>query len=309
MKFGVPMVRAILAGFAALLLGSFDASAAGRESLGWGRLFNNDYLGDQHDRWRTGSYVVSKVIGYGWTGALPERAGEIIEFRFRSGTIAPEDIVTPAPGDRRYAGTLAFGVHTHFQRRSAEISLGGELVFTGPQTGIGELQTQMHKLFGAAVPGVLGTQIPNGVHPTARIEVGRTFRLSPTLSLRPFLEAQGGAETLLRMGGDVTFGHFGQRDLMMRDVVTGQRYRAGSGGDHTGFSAVLGADFAHVEHSVYLPAYDPVVMEDQRARVRAGVHWQGRKSSAFYGVTWLSEEFVGQRDSQLVGSLRINIRF
>lgn len=302
------MYRAILAGFAALILWTPDAYAAGRETLGWGRLFNNDFLGDGRDRWRTGSYVISKVTGYGWTGQRPERPGEIIEFRFRSETIAPENIVAAAPGDRRYAGSLSFGIYTHFQRRGTEISLGGDLVMTGPQTGIGDLQTEVHKILGASVPGVLGNQIPNGIHPTARVEFGRQIQLSSNLTFRPFFEAQGGAETLLRVGGDLTVGRFGQGELMLRDVTTGQRYRA-SRPDYTGFSAVFGADIAHVEHSIYLPVYDGIALTDQRTRVRAGVHWQGKKSSAFYGLTWLSEEFVGQPESQVVGSVRLNFRF
>ncbi|MDJ0627996.1 MAG: DUF2219 family protein [Rhodobacter sp.] len=303
------MTRLFLAGLAVLSL--FAASpgvAQGRESLGWGRLFTNDFLGDNRDRWRTGSYVVSKVIGYGWDGQRPERAGEIVEFRFRSETIAPENIVTAAPGDRRYVGALSFGVHTHFQRRGTEISLGGDLVITGPQTGIGDLQTEIHKIVGASVPGVLGNQIPDGFHPTALIEVGRTFRLSPQVQVRPFFEAQAGAETLVRAGGDVMIGRLGQDELLLRDVATGHRYRANRGA-HTGFAAVFGADIAHVEHSVYLPVYDGIALTDHRSRLRAGVHWQGRKSSAFYGLTWLSEEFVSQPEGQLVGSVRLNIRF
>ncbi|MDJ0823895.1 MAG: DUF2219 family protein [Rhodobacter sp.] len=302
------MFRAVLACLTALLLCPPDAAAAKRESLGWGRLFNNDFLGDNRDRWRTGSYVVSKVIGRGWDGRLPDRPGDVIEFRFRSETIAPENIVTAAPGDRRYVGALSLGAHTHFRRKAVEVSLGADLVVTGPQTGLGDLQTELHRILGASRPGVLGNQILDGFHPTALIELARPYRLSPSVVLRPFVEAQGGAETLVRLGGDVMIGRLGQDELMLRDVATGHRYRVNRGA-HTGFAAVFGADIAHVEHSVYLPAYDGIALTDTRTRLRAGVHWQGEKASAFYGLTWLGEEFVGQPEGQLVGSVRLNIRF
>ena len=72
---------------------------------------------------------------------------------------------------------------------------------------------------------------------------------------------------------------------------------------------IFGADIAHVEHSVFLPASRGYTLTDSRQRVRAGVHWQAKASSVFYGVTWLSKEFVGQREAQAVGSVRFDIRF
>ncbi len=302
------MLRACLAsGFAAFLSLS-SAPAAERETLGWGRIFTNDFLGDNDDRWRTGSNAISKVTGFGWDGALPDTAGEIIEYRFRSEIFAPDNIVTAAPGDRRYAGVLSFGMHTHFEKRGVELSGGLDLVVTGPQTGIGDFQTEMHRIFGAPTPGVLGNQIPNGFHPTALVEAARTYRISETFTARPFLELQAGAETLVRVGADLHFGRLGQDELWVRDVATGHRYRINRG-EHTGFSAVIGGDIAYVEHSIFLPVYDGYVLTDTRSRLRAGVHWQGEKSSVFYGLTWLGEEFAAQPESQVVGSVRLNIRF
>ena len=280
----------------------------GRETLGYGRIFNNDFLGDNEDRWRTGSNAVSMVRSYGWDGALPGRMGDILEFRLRTEIIAPDNIVTAAPGDRRYVGALSFGVHTHFQSAGAEISLGGDIVATGPQTGLGDLQTRAHKVFGAPVPGVLGNQIPNGFHPTALLEAGRSFEFGDTVAIRPFVEAQAGVETLVRVGGDISIGRLGRDELMLRDVVTGQRYRVNRGAG-AGFTAVIGGDIAYVEHSAYLPVYDGYQLTDTRSRLRAGLHWQGRKSSVFYGVTWLGKEFKAQPEGQLVGSVRLNIRF
>lgn len=302
------MYRAILAIFMALQLYSVAADAQGRVELGWGRLFTNDFLGDNKDRWRTGSYTVSKVVGRGWNGVLPEAMGEILEFRFRSETMAPASLIAPAPGDRRYAGVLSLGVHTQFEKRGVEFRLGGDLVFTGPQTGVGRLQSEIHKILGATVPTVLGNQIPNGIFPTLTAEAGRPFAITPNVIFRPFVEGQAGVETLIRFGGDLHIGQVGLDDLYLRDVVTGQRFRATRGGV-TGFAAVLGADAAYVAGSAYLPASDGYVLTDARLRVRAGVHWQGEKSSVFYGLTWLSEEFEAQSEPQVQGSVQLNIRF
>jgi len=303
------MYRTFLACLTAwLLICPVDVSAQGRSTLGWGRLFTNDYLGDNKDRWRSGAYVVSKVTGFGWNGERPERAGDIIEYRFRSDIIGPDNITAPKPGDRRYVGGLSFGVHTHFQRQGTEFSLGGDLVLTGPQTGVGSFQREVHKVFGAPLPTVLGNQIGNGFHPTASVEVGRPYQLTPMVNVRPFIELRAGAETLMRVGGDIMIGRLGTDELMLRDVATGHRIRATRGAE-TGFGFVLGADVAKVEHSVYLPVYSGYQLTDSRSRLRAGVHWQGEKSAVFYGLTWLGREFEAQPEAQMVGSVRIQIRF
>lgn len=290
------------------MLPAFQADAQGRGTLGWGRLFTNDYLGDNEDRWRSGSYSISKVTGFGWNGERPELVGEILEFRLRTDIIAPDNITTPAPGDRRYVGALSFGMHTHFQRQGTEFSVGGDLVVTGPQNGIGRFQREAHKIFGAPVPTILDDQIGNGFHPTATVELGRPFRLGPGLRLRPFMSVQAGVETLVRVGGDLTIGDLGAGALMLRDVATGHRVR-GTRARGTGVSFVLGGDIAHVEHSVYLPVYSGYRLTDTRQRLRAGVHWQGEKSAVFYGLTWLGKEFEAQPEAQVVGSLRLDIRF
>lgn len=283
-------------------------SSQDREKIGTGRLFTNDYLGDNKDRWRTGSYAISIARAYRWDGELPGGFGDLIEYRLRSDIIAPENIVAAAPGDRRYVGALSFGMHSHFQRYGTEFSAGADLVITGPQTGLGELQETIHDIFGASKPGVLGNQIPNGFHPTMTLEAGRSFDLAPNLRFRPFVEVQAGVETLARVGGDLHFGKLGSDELMIRDVTTGHRYRTTKGA-YTGFAAVFGADMAHVEHSTYLPSASGFALTDARSRVRAGVHWQGEKSSVFYGVTYLGEEFEAQPEGQVVGSVRLNIRF
>ena len=284
------------------------AMAQDRVTLGYGRLFSNDAFGDGQDRWRTGGSVISRVRGPAWAGALSAVPGEILEFRLRTEIMAPANIVAAAPGDRRFAGTIALGLHTHFSMGRADASVGADLVVIGPQTGLGRFQTRVHDLLGLDKPGVLNDQIGNLVQPTLTVEVGQALRFGPRVTLRPFIQAQGGVETLLRVGGDVVVGGAWQGALMLRDVGTGQRY-AGVRGDGAGLGLTLGGDMARMLGSAYLPEGGAAVLSDARSRLRAGVSWQGAQMGAFYGLTWLSPEFEGQDEGQVLGSVRVDFKF
>lgn len=302
------MVRAILAGLLAVFLLPNPGEAIERTTLGWGRLFNNDFLGEGRDRWRTGSYWVSLVRGPVWNGKLPDQIGAIIEYRFRAETITPANLTGPDPGDRRYVGALSFGGHSHFQWNKMEVRAGADLVFTGPQTGVGQFQRSLHQLFGAPVPAILDDQIPNGIHPTALVEFGQSVVLSHNLQLRPFIEMQAGVETFVRIGADLHFGKAGQADLFSRDVVTGHRVPITQTGP-LGLSIAVGGDVAHVEHSAYLPAYGGYDVSAPRWRARAGLMWQWTDAQVFYGLTYLGKEFGAQNEGQLVGSLMGKVSF
>ncbi len=311
------MKTGALAALAALILstltpGTAPAQEAAQERLilGWGRLFVNDALGDTRDRWRTGSYTVSLLTGRDWSGTLPDRPGELLEWRFHGEIIAPNSLsARPGTGDRRYAGILSLGLHTHFDWGGMETSLGADLVGTGPSTGVARFQRRVHEWLDMPKIRAHRDQIGDGIHPTLKGEVGRAFALGDSVTLRPFAAAEAGAETLVRAGGDITFGGFGTGALMLRDSTTGQRYR-GLESDHIeGFSLMLGADVARVFDSIYLPSGGDVTLSDTRSRVRAGVHWQGGASSVFYGLTWLGREFEEQKEGQLVGALNLNISF
>ena len=91
-------------------------------------------------------------------------------------------------------------------------------------------------------------------------------------------------------------------------MVTGQRYRVTRAAE-TGFALSLGGDVARVWDSAYLPEGGAAVLSDTRVRLRAGLHWQGERSSVFYGLTWLGKEFEGQTDGQVLGSMKLHIRF
>lgn len=285
------------------------AAAQDRVTLGWGRAFVNDALGDMRDRWRTGSYTVSRVRGPSWQGSLPATFGEILEFRGRAEVIAPESLIAPPPGDRRYAGVLSLGLHSHFDMAGFETSLGADLVFTGPQTQLSEIQEEIHRVLDLPLPLVAANQIPNGFHPTLVAEVGRSLSFGDAGTIRPFVEAQAGLETFVRAGFDLTLGQFGDGALMLREQVTGHRYRAVAGSLTPGFSLILGGDVAHVFDSELLPDGGAAVLSDSRSRLRAGVAWQGDRASVFYGLTWLGKEFETQREGQLIGALTLRLAF
>jgi hypothetical protein len=71
----------------------------------------------------------------------------------------------------------------------------------------------------------------------------------------------------------------------------------------------MGGDLAHVFDSALLPSGGAVTAEKDRYRLRAGLQWQGKRASTFYGVSYLSREFVQQPEGQLVGALSLNLRF
>ncbi|MBR9653204.1 lipid A-modifier LpxR family protein [Thalassovita aquimarina] len=303
------MIRFFTAAALGLLFLTSQADAGERVRLGYGRLINNDFIGDTQDRWRTGSIASSRIYGSGWDGALPDRFGDLLEFRINGEIIAPDNLVNPAAGDRPFAGSLSFGMHTHYQHSKTEISMGLDMVMTGPMTGLGDFQSALHDGLGIeeASDTALAGQIGNGVYPTFVMELGREYALGRA-AFRPFLETRIGVETMLRAGADITIGQIGGGELLVRDPASGQRYRTMQKSP-AGYSFVVGADIAHVTDSAYLPASRGYALTDSRQRVRAGMHWLGENSSGFYGLTWLGEEFEGQGEGQVVGSIRLNLNF
>ena len=276
-----------------------------REVLGYGRLFTNDYFGDNDDRWRTGGYVISQVRGTGWDGDRPTRAGALMEYRLRTEIIAP----TRGTTDRPYAGVLSFGAYTHYAVGNIDVSVGADIVAIGPGTGVSGFQEWFHDVVGAPAPAGVATQLDDQVYLNGAVELSRSLQVSDRVTLRPFLQGQAGVEDIFRVGADVLVGRIGQNDFLLRDVITGQLYRGVESND-SGVNFVIGADYALVGDSAYLPTdmgYSPT---ETRTRARAGMHWQiFEDASFFYGVTYLSEEFVGQPEGQVLGSLKLNFNF
>lgn len=284
-----------------------DASA--RETLGVVRLFTNDVLAEREDRWRSAAFSVSAFRGPAWTGALTDQPFQIMEYRFRGEIISPQHLIRPAPGDRLYAGTLWLGAHTHFNWQGFDMVAGADLAITGEQSGLRSLQAFIHRALSMRRVGIEGYQIADGTYLHGTVEMSRALSWG-NVELRPFGELQVGVETMARAGFDLTWGSLGQGGLRARDPITGQRVAGITNiADEGGWSFLLGGDSAYVDSSVFLPEDRGFQVQDTRHRLRAGVNFGIGQTNLFYGVTWLSEEFVGQPEGQFVGSLSLDIRY
>lgn len=278
-------------------------------NFGVGRLFTNDFLGDGHDRWRSGSYSLSIYRSELGPFRLPKKPWELIEYRFRSEIIAPANMRAVGQEDRPYAGVLSFGVHTHFLKANTEYALGVDLVAVGPQTGLLAFQDYVHNALGLEKIDRQIVQIPNNIYPTITIELARSINLSERVLIRPFMEFQAGVEKYARAGFDLMLGASEKHSVRSRDVATGHRYRPNGGRKREGVSIILGADIARVFNSHYLPAELGYEFTRKRVRTRFGVQVQGKRAGLFYGLTWLSKEFRGQSSGQVVGSVQFAMEF
>lgn len=309
---GIIMLREQLTSLAFVVTAMFGtlAEAGDKYTVGTARLFTNDFLGDGHDRWRSGGYGVSMMRSeQEWKGSLPYDFGAMVEYRFRTDILAPANLVTGGVDGRRYAGTLTFGMHSYFNRNAVDYNLGVDLVAVGPSTGVGRFHKVAHRLVGAPTPDVvLDNQMKDAIMPTLSGAVSRQFLLGDNVSVRPFAGFRVGDETFARIGADFIFGAIGQSDLWVRDVTTGHLVRAVFASEK-GTSFVLGGDVAWVEDSRYIPASDGISLTQTRVRARAGVLWQGKKNSIFYGLTYLGKEFDEQPSGQIVGSVALRRRF
>ena len=303
------MLRAALLALGLSLTVPAPADAQTRETLGFGRLFTNDFFGDGHDRWHTGGYNFSVVRGPGWPGRRPAAFGAILEYRLRSEIIAPSFETRRGRVDRPYAAFIAAGLYTHSSLGALDLTLGGEALLMGPQTGISDFQDWYHALWSLPEPIGAGSQLGDALHFGASAELAWPLHLSDRVTLRPYAGVEAGIEDLVRVGADVILGAVGHTDLLTRDVTTGSLIRAVEG-PQTGFALIAGADWSQVDGSVFLPADLGFAALDSRWRTRAGIHWQlAPEVSFYYGLTYLSEEFEGQEGGQTLGSLKLNFNF
>lgn len=292
--------------FAVLIFFLFCGGLAKAEpsaTLGIGRLFSNDFLGDGRDRWQSGSYVVSVLRGSQDALGPQIPLGAVREYRLRSGLIA-SDGRGPAPGDRPYVGALSFGVHLHARDGNTQTVLGVDVTAIGPQSGVSRMQRRAHDVLGMRQVRFVEQQLGNDLLFGLIAEVAEVVALTDRITVRPFAEVLSGPEDMLRVGADLRFGTPLGNVVSVRDVTTGHLYQTGLG--DAGFAFVAGADVAVVQQSAYLPGKAVT----DRARLRVGLHWQSRdETSLFYGLTYLSPEFDGQDGGQITGSVQLRINF
>ena len=301
----------ILLIFSAVTLAAQDFSERKpkKHYIGYGNLITNDLLGDGGDRWRTGSVASSRIWGADWKGELPEEFSELVEIRILGEVIAPSNLSGNNGIDRPFAGHLALGMHSHFQHNGLEYSTGIGASVLGKQTGLGDFQKALHEAVDEHIPSesVLSRQIGNQVLIGPIVEIGETVPNGDRLSIRPFVEGYATAEMLARVGADIHFGSGFSGSLFIRDPVTGQRYCVIPGKvNQMGFS--VGGDVGHVAKSAFFDDTS-APMYNQRLRFRTGLHWARKNRQGFAGLTWLSKEFHGQPEAQILGSVRLILKF
>lgn len=286
-------------------------SSAGMERLGITQIFTNDWfgmpIGDRFDRWRTGAYQVSGFWGQEWNGALPSDPFALMELRFRAEIIAPDNLAVPAANDRLYAPALYLGASTHFDYRGFDVTAGADVALVGESSGLMGIHDGIHRIFGGSDVDLSDFMVEDGTYLNVTAEGGRRIEWG-NVELRPFAAVQAGVETLARVGVDARFGAFDNEALLIRDATTGQRVIGLPGDNGGGWSFATGADIAYVSDSVLLPAEGPEA-EAMRFRLRGGVNYAFGPSNFFYGVAYMSEEFEGQYEGQLVGTMSLMLQF
>ena len=279
--------------------------------VGHHRIFTNDYFGDGRDRWRTSSYSLSYTLGdkdeleYG-----DLRPSTSVELRLRAEIIAPADLTDLASfDDRPYVGIIALGAFKHIDWRNNEVAFGGELVFTGPQTGIGDYQAWAHSGIGATIPAGREDQFPNGIYPSAFASIARQVKIQDRFMARPYFEAQAGYETFARAGADFFFGNDLSDRFLQRASTTGHLQTGIKHRDTYGATFVVGGDVTYVSNSVLLPESQGYKKTPIRTRARLGILASLGKGDLFYGWTLMSKEFEKQKQPQALGSISIHFKF
>lgn len=281
--------------------------------IGFGFILNNDFFGDGQDRWQTGSLSTSRLYGRLPLGQLPTAFGELVEIRLHDQIISPNDTTSATP-DRQWAGLYSLGVHSHFRDDVLRYSLGMDLNVLGPQTGLFDFQKNLHNMIGNKPfnEAVKDTAIRDQIRISAQSEVAYPFELGTQASGRAsgaiFAEVRTGLEDIARIGFDLSIGNDHFAAIKLRDTVTGQLYTVVPEGKPS-LAFTFGADTAKVGRSVFFP--DPTIATalPNRHRVRAGLNWSAGRAFGFFGLTWLSPEFEGQKSGQIVGSWQTQIKF
>ena len=186
----------------------------------------------------------------------------------------------------------------------AEVTLGAGLVVTGPQTGTFDAQRWLHERLGYPLPATEGREVEDGVYPRSWPRWGAATVGAAGAALRG---GAGGGRGPCAGGVDRDLGNFGTEAVVIRDPVSGQRIPVLWGPRERGWSFTAGLDAAAVGWSAFLS--DDGLTPEPRYRARGGVRWQGERWSLYYGATWLSPEFEGQREGQVVGIVQVGASF
>lgn len=270
--------------------------------------FTNDALGDGHDRWQSASYQKSWFYSH---GAATKNGA--LELRARGQIVTPWDIGNQPTQDRPFGASLGLGLFKHGKTGGFETRFGAEFLAIGDQTQLDVLQYTFHDLIGYDSGYDTRTRndphIDDSFNIKAEAEIAKRFQLGESVAFRPYITAEAGAETAVRLGGDLILGSLARSksDYWTRDAVTGQ---ALSSKMHKGgFSVIAGIDKGYVYDSYLLPDNASVSVEKDRTRARFGVQADIGGINIFFGQAMLSEEFVDQSEKQIVGMFSVGMSF
>ncbi|MBB5516583.1 hypothetical protein FHS89_002614 [Rubricella aquisinus] len=293
------------------VIGAMAAGAAQAQNVLIGRsaALNNDYLGDNEDRWQTASYSSSWLF----SSSLELREigiGPRFELRARGQIVTPEKLNgAPPAGSRPYAGYIGAGAFSHYTFAGWDVAAGAELGLLGPSSGISDLHTALHDLLSENEPQGWSTQVADQFVFTPVVEAGyKIGGEGGAPMLRPFVTAQMGLEDILRAGVDISIGI--DRDLTqpIRDMITGQQFPVRY--DRLDqIQLTVGMDVASVQGSEFFPSSHTAMAENTRTRVRGSIFAPVGAADVNYGVTWMSEEFTTQGAPQVLGSIGVEFRF
>lgn len=296
--------------------------------------FWNDRLGDGKDRWKTGGLTQSYIFPEKVFSAEPwfDGRASALEVNGRAVVMTPDNTANPGidAKDRPYAQYAGVGLHLRSIARPRalapgvsvldELRVGVEAGWQGEPLPLFDIQASLHDMAGT---GGTAANLSNTIDGEilVNLEARQTWRLhwqadGRDIQFAPFIQTSlGMRENSLRVGADLIAGSALEGRTWGNDLATGALL-AGASMPRRGFNwtTFAGADLGYVASDAFLDggfaAGGPSVpREPITARVRAGVLLEYDDLGLGFSLNWLSKEFRGQSDSQLIGALQFKYRF
>lgn len=269
--------------------------------------FTNDYFGDGHDRWSSGSYQRSY-----YSQGLRNRWVDGIELRWRTEIITPWTPSKQQGGDVPFSTALGFGGSLHRNIGVLETRLGGEILVLGDFNGLEYVQRAVHDGLGMEESfdptGNNVERVENGLELRFDLEIATTIPISRNSMIRPYSAITIGGDQATMVGADIVLGPLARAEIWTRDVVTG-RLLTPQVNQFQWLNLVAGWDARSVDASIHLPEGSRVDLQPAQFRARLGLQVNNGFLDFFIGQAWLSPSFVNQAEPQRVGMLSVGFAF
>jgi hypothetical protein len=255
-----------------------------------------------------------------------------LEINGRAVVMTPDNTANPGidASDRPYAQYAGLGLHLRSIGRPQpldmgvslqdELRVGIEAGWQGDPLPLFDIQEGLHDMAGT---GGTAANLSNSVgsEMLVNLEGRQTWRFhweSPgrDVEIAPFVQASMGMrENSLRVGTDLIVGSALEGRTWGNDLATGALLAGASmprkGFNWTGF---VGADLGYVASDAFLDGGfagngPSVGREPVTARVRGGVLLEYDNVGIGFSLNWLSKEFRGQSEGQVIGAIQMKYRF